>query len=411
MKLSKRFLFTLISFGVLGIGLAIAVFFAKGYRFSPTTGTITGTGIISVTSIPDQASVYLDGHLTTATNTNINNLSPKKYAVRITKEGYIPWEKEIEVKEGLVSEIKAILFRAIPTIYPVTFNGIEQVLTSPDNQKILYVVPQDPKAGTNPSSLAARKGGVWVWQISGGGLPLGRGDQQRQIASNLLSGLDFTQASAFRFSPDSNEVLVTFPDRYLLLETDRLNETPRDITPTVQALLKTWDDEERQRNSQKFNTIKDINLRREATGSATLKWAPDETKIVYSKDGKTNFKVFDLVEKKSFSLPDADYYDWLPDSDHLFLVEASKQQEAKLADKKTELELDVKEATGSVKQRMAASKISVIEYDGSNKAEIYAGLIDPYTIIAWPDGSRLVIVSSLPTATASTPNLYGVNLK
>ena len=55
---SKRFLLTVLILIIIAVGAGIAVFFTKGYTVSPSTGTILGTGIISVTSIPDQASVF-----------------------------------------------------------------------------------------------------------------------------------------------------------------------------------------------------------------------------------------------------------------------------------------------------------------------------------------------------------------
>src|SRR3989344_7583968 len=177
--MSKRFLFTIFSLIVI-VGVAgLAVFLAKGYRYQSETGTFSGTGIISVTSIPDQASVYLDGHLTTATDDNITSLPPKTYKVRIVKEGYIPWEKDIEVSQGLVSEIKATLFRSIPTIYPITYSGVDFALLSPDNLKLMYIIPNGLEGG----AVAERKSGIWVWVMStqGGLGGLGGGDLQRQI--------------------------------------------------------------------------------------------------------------------------------------------------------------------------------------------------------------------------------------
>src|SRR5438270_10008366 len=115
-----RFILTIVTFLLIIIAAGVAIFFAKGYRFSTKTGNITGTGILSITSVPDQASVFLDGHLTTATNTNINSLIPKEYDVKILKEGFIPWEKKVEVHEGLVTQIKATLYRSLPSVYPLT---------------------------------------------------------------------------------------------------------------------------------------------------------------------------------------------------------------------------------------------------------------------------------------------------
>lgn len=65
----------------------------------------------------------------------------------------------------------------------------------------------------------------------------------------------------------------------------------------------------------------------------------------------------------------------------------------------------------TIKDLFALSRISIIEIDGSNKAEIYYGSVEPNVVVPWPDNSRLVVISSFPTQTASQPNLYGINLK
>ena len=75
--MSKRFILTIITLLIIGISAGVAIFLAKGYTFSPKEKRIVGTGIMAIASQPDAASVYLDGHLTTATNANINSLAPK----------------------------------------------------------------------------------------------------------------------------------------------------------------------------------------------------------------------------------------------------------------------------------------------------------------------------------------------
>ena len=108
---SKRFLLTILILVIIAVGAGIAVFFTKGYRISPETGTILGTGIISVTSVPDQASIFLDGRLIGATNENIKSLPPKEYLITIKKEGYIDGQKSVTVNEGLITDIQATLFK------------------------------------------------------------------------------------------------------------------------------------------------------------------------------------------------------------------------------------------------------------------------------------------------------------
>jgi len=78
-------------------------------------------------------------------------------------------------------------------------------------------------------------------------------------------------------------------------------------------------------------------------------------------------------------LPSAQSHIWLPDSRHIILI--------------------------------SEGTISVVDFDGTNKAVIYAGEFKDDFVFPWLDSSRLVIISSFPTPTASEPNLYGINLK
>ncbi len=396
----KHFVYTIFSLVVIVVVAGLAIFLAKGYRYQPDTGTFAGTGIISVSSIPDQASVYLDGHLTTATDDNITSLPPKTYKVRIVKEGYVPWEKDIEVNQGLVSEIKATLFRSIPTIYPITYSGVDYSLLSPDSLKLMYVIPNGLEGG----AMAERKSGIWVWVMANqimanqSGLNLGGGEVQRQLVQS--NGVDYSKAK-YRWSPDSSQIYVDLPERKLLLDISRLNDIPRDITANYQATLKSWDETEAQNRLTKLEQIKDLSLRTTASASSVLKWSADETKVLYT-DSLGNYKLNDLSLKKNYDLPKASNYQFLPDSKHLVMVE---YDQPKLTDPK------IASDSAVMKDNFAQTRISIIEIDGTNKAEIYYGLVNPNIVVPWPDGSRLVVISSLPTQTASAPNLYGINLK
>ena len=91
------------------------------------------------------------------------------------------------------------------------------------------------------------------------------------------------------------------------------------------------------------------------------------------------YRVYDLEERQYYDLPQALAYYWLPESTHIILVQEDK--------------------------------IGIVEFDGSNVAEIYAGKFEPEFVFPWPDSSRLVVLTSFATSTASSPNLFGVNLK
>jgi hypothetical protein len=386
--MSKRFLITIFTLLVIGIAASIAVFLAKGYTFSPQQKRIVGTGIITVTSTPDAASVFIDGHLTTATNATISTLPPKTYTVKVVKEGFIPWERQVEVKEGLVSDLKITLFPAIPTIYPLTFTGVRNPTLSPDGSKLAYVVPVATASASTEQSSSRKKAGVWIWTFNTNQpINFARGAQPHQIAE---SGVVDYSNSLLHWSPDSKQVLATVNKNNYLLNDDSSNTDPRDVTAILDSTLKGWNDEIKTKDSARLLTIKDGNVRNTASSSAILRWSPDETKILYRKDAlseadkKPNsiikgVKVYDLETNQQYDIPEARNQSWLPDSRHIVLLEQDK--------------------------------ISIVDFDGTNKAVIYGGKFEDNFVFAWPDSSRLAVISSFPTPTASEPNLYGINLK
>lgn len=389
--MSKRFILTIITLIVLAAAAAIVILLAKGYTISPTEKRIVGTGIINITSNPDAASVYIDGHLTTATNATVSSLSPKSYDVKVVKEGFIPWERSVEVKEGLVTALKITLFPAIPTIYPLTFTGVAAPVLSPDGAKLAFIVP------------AGKKAGVWVWTMSNNQpIAFARSAEPHQIA--VSAAVDYSKAT-IRWSPDSKQVLATVAGNNYLLNEDSLNTDPRDITAILDSTLQNWNDDAKDKESARVLSIRDLSGRQIASDSAVIRWSPDETKFIYSNtapsgvsaavaaslqasasaqaapanDTGINFKLYDLETGRQYDIPPAKNHFWLPDSAHLVLIEDQQ--------------------------------ISVVDFDGTNKAVIYAGNFQPFFVFPWPDSSRLVIVSSLPTPTASEPNFYGINLR
>ena len=370
--MSKRFIVSIITLVAIVFLAGVAIFLAKGYTFSAKEKRIVGTGIITISSEPDAASVFLDGHLTTATNTTIASLPPKNFTIKVVKEGFIPWEKQILVKEGLVTEVKVTLFPAIPTIYPLSYNGVASPTLSPDGGKLAYIVP----LVTEQNSSRNKKAGIWVWtQMRNQPISFARSAEPHQIAQSTIT--DFSKAT-LKWSADSKQVLATVGTNNYLLEADRLNSDPRDITPILSATLKGWEEDIHSKEESRILEIKDMNLRQTASSSAVLKWSPDETKFMAGTK-ETDLKIYNLEDKKEYTLPEARSHIWLPDSRHVILV--------------------------------SEGTISIVDFDGTNKAIIYAGSFQDDFVFPWLDSSRLVIISSFPTPTASEPNLYGINLK
>ena len=139
------------------IGTILVVLIGKGYTFDISGGNVelAGTGLLVATSSPDGASVYINGHLTTATDNTIN-LAPGQYDVKIFKDGYFPWEKKITLKKEVVSKADALLFPTAPQLQSITNIGILNPTLDPTGTKLAYII----------SSQSATKNGIYILDMT-----------------------------------------------------------------------------------------------------------------------------------------------------------------------------------------------------------------------------------------------------
>lgn len=381
-----RVIFSLAAAAFILIFAAVAIFWARGFKPNFKNGTIERTGLIVASSIPTGAQVYLDDRLTSATDTNIAFLAPKTYKVRIQKDGYTTWQKDIEIRADLATEIKVLLFPLAPEIKPLTTTGASYPSLSPDYSKIAYGVGGD-------------RGGLYIIEMSDAPFPFRQGP--KQIAKNQTA-FDFS-AARFIWGPDSKQLIAYFQNQQgastanLLIATDKTSDELRDITASLAATLSSWQ-QDLMTNAQTQALLVPQNIKsatREAAVASPspspgnqlnyyptgLIFAPDEEKILY-KDKAGKYKVYDLKAKKESTLPDFNdlaSISWYPDSNHLVVAQKDL--------------------------------ISVIEADGTNKMTVYTGKFEDGFVFAHPAGTKLIILTTL-TQTEGTPaNLYSINLR
>lgn len=396
---------SILTFVIIVLASVITILYARGYQFNPRSGDIVKTGILVVGSQPDGAVVYIDGRLTSATNTTLSYLIPKTYHVRITKEGYLPWEKTVQVKQELVTKIEALLWPTSPELKPLTFTGARNPVLSPDTSKLAYVIPIGTKAG------------VWVMNLSERPFLLSR--EPRQLAADTPASP--LSSATFAWSPDSRYVLVRTgtseeTTRTYLLDSERASQPLFDVTPTIHATIASWKQELQSREEARIQRLDPIHqeafahflliehatpsgmrwqLSKQATPASDLlrhpfipvsayryMWSPGETRVlVTERDGK-NPRVYDLKKKQTHTIPEALTYSWYPeqpDSRHIVLVKEKS--------------------------------ISIVEFDGSNETQVYTGQFDNSYVFPWPTGGRLIILTSYNAGAGELSNLYSVNLR
>jgi hypothetical protein len=420
-----KFTSFLISFvtvcSILGASLAV-IAYGRGYRIDLKKSSIKTTGLISVTSDPIGAQVYVDGKLKTATN-NSFSVDPGWYTITISKEGYMSWQKKIRIQGEVVSRADAFLFPTNPSLTPLTTLGITQPILSPDGNRIAYIIPVRHLDGN-----LVKKAGLWVYELAEG--PLGRNHDPIQLGT-IDSAYDIT-TSTISWSPDSTQIISDYVGSFRLYPVGRPG-TFTDVTNTAAALLQEWGDEKINKERQKMAAFKQPIIDVATTSAKIISFSPDETKILYEATASATIPQVinppligtnSTTEERTIKPGMIYIYDSKEDKNYLVLdktelptVKATPASKAK------------KPATGSLMFANGRTqnvhwfptsrhllltlegKIDIMEYDRTNWVTIYSGPFEDSFVAPWSNGSRILILTNLNPNTSTLPNLYTVNLR
>jgi hypothetical protein len=458
----KKFM-PLISIAIIVGGTYLAVQFGKGYR--PTTSGISGTGLLAANSFPPGAQVYLDGKLTTATDDTLS-LPPKDYLVTIKKDGHIPWEKSLTLKQELVTQTNATLFKSIGSLTPLTLNGATNITPSPDGQKIAYVVA---------SASAAAKNGLYVVDLANNSAINFQRTGPRQI-SRTTALFDLAQATLL-WSPNSQDILVhsqnlTTAYNYLLSATsvNDIDALP-DVTPRLSIILSEWEEDIVLRETKQFALLPEP-IQQIATQSATnLYFSPNEEKLLYVATASATIPenliarptspstqaedrilqpghiyVYDLIQDKNYHFGEAilatstqakkfltqDLYSSETNQDITATIAASLPSPLPItAYNKLQDPEDFSQTAAMFNKHYSSihtlgfqwypnsnhllitypNKIDIVEADATNWVTLYSGPFENNFVYPWPDGSKLIITTNLNPATSDASNLYTIDIR
>lgn len=399
--MNRQLTFAIVTVLFLMLATTAVILYGRGYRPSLDGGrlNIAGTGLLVATSKPDGAGVYINGHLTTATDNTIN-LAPGEYTVKIFKDGYFPWEKKIKVSKEVVSKAEALLFPTAPKLESITNIGVRNPVLDPSQTRIAYAV----------ASQSARKNGIYILDLSTRPI-LTLQSSSTQIVDDTV---DLFSDSTFSWSPDGQELIATISGQLTQasyrLDANRYNQFPQDVTPTLSTLELTFAQELEEKENARLNSLPRKLRDLVKDNFKVLEWSIDDTKILYSasksaelpviinprllgydttpeqrKIQENSIYVYDIKEDKNFKILDLNIEDknkytlrWFPDSKHLIYIHNNK--------------------------------IDILEYDGTNLTTIYAGPFVNGFVFPWPDGSKIVVLTNLGNPNI-LPNLYTIVLK
>ncbi len=382
-----------------GVGISL---YARGYSFDLKDKQLSPTGIFVIKSVPDGAEVLIDGELEIATNDSIK-LPPGTYDINVRKEGYHPWEKRLTFIKEEVTEATAHLFKSAPSLSAITFSGALNPTPSDNFTKIAYAVP----VTTNDS---ANGEGLWVMETVN--LPIGFSRDPRQITDG-----DLTNAS-WEWSPDGRKILLTTKTGVYLLDVSDFTpqNTRVNITSTAPTIKEEWEEKRQKKLDSQIKSLPDqvFDVLNRKAHSVIL--SADEDMVLYTASGSAtldddlidpipgastqkqkreikegNTYVYDVKEDRNFLIDDQKVLigntplgtatrrlSWFPTSRHLVLAEPEK--------------------------------ITIMDYDGTNRVEVYIGSYEAPHAYPIANLDRLIILTNLG-ANSGAANLYSLGLK
>jgi len=373
---SKKQLLGIIVPPILLAATVVVIFVGKGYVISVNTKTFEKTGMLVVKSQPDGGKIYLDGEWKSATPNTFSNLRPKTYLLRVEKDGFSSWEKYVTVYPELVTDITAVLVSNTPTLAPLTVGGASQSSYSDSIHTIAY-------------TTSYSKPGIWILPL-GRPLPITLFQSTPTLVMADTEKVKYSSSQEILWSPTGDQILVkTASDEYHLFDVSQSKELQ--ATDSAREITDLWQ-AETLKKQQAFlqNQTLDTTLYNIATDSKTI-WSPDGKKFLYQSD--EGDKVAIMVHNMEKPIPvdeKADYKTveypkdklpekilWYPDSYHFVTKEGGS--------------------------------LYLVRIDGTNKTEIYSGVMDGSQVFVTPDGNKVIVSASFKKD--SSPELYAVSLR
>ena len=420
----------LISFATVCSILAVSVAviaYGRGYRLDLTKTSVKTTGLVSATSDPIGAQVFVNGSLKTATN-NSFSVDPGWYTVTISKEGYISWQKKLRIQGEVVSRADAFLFPTSPSLSPLTTLGIQNPILSPDGSKIAYTIPTKYLDGS-----LIKKAGLWVYELAEG--PLGRNREPIQLGS-IDSTFDVS-AATLMWSPDSTQILADYNGTFRLYNVNQA-ENFQDVSQTAASIIQDWKTAQQTKEVQQLAGFQQPIIDLATSSAQVISVSPDETKILYEATASATIpQVINppligtnpTTESRTIKAGDIYVYDSKEDKNYLILEakEIPTPTPPPTPTRRSNFVTPSPTPTPSTDNHFMSflhwfptsrhliltlpGKIDVMEYDRTNWVTIYSGPFEDSFVAPWSNGSRIIIITNLNPNASTLPNLYTVNLR
>jgi Tol biopolymer transport system component len=373
---SKKQILAILVPPALVVATVVAIFFGKGYQININGRVVDKTGMLVVKSQPDGGKIFLDGEWKSATPNTFSNLRPKTYLLRVEKQGYGTWEKQVNVYPELVTDITAVLVSITPKLEPLTIGGANHPVYNEATHTIAYTTTNN-------------KTGIWVLPI-GRPLPITLFQSAPTLVMPDSESTQYSQATNLVWSPDGSEILAQIgPKDYRLIDISQSKELQKATTP--EEITKDWQATQTKKRLAFLESLTITpELARTATASGT-RWSPDERKFTYQKDnGDGTASV--IVHNMESPIPVDEKTDYT-------VITAAKDKLPPLVWYQDSYHFVIKDS----------GSLYLLRIDGTNKTEIYSGAMEDDIFFMTPDGNKVVISASFKKDVP--PELYAVSLR
>jgi hypothetical protein len=334
----------------------LIILYSQGYRIDINSKKIIKTGGFYFNIWPEGAEIFLDGKFQKKTSfmsnsAYINDLKPKEYKIEIKKEGFHPWQKNVEIKENLVISFNDIFLIPENPKYINLTQKAEDFFFSPDGRKVIL------KEG-------AEKG--WNLKII---------ELDINLKSNLFSGFESpeTELLDLKFCPDSEKILFSTKEkekqkRWILeLESPIQEKKPVDLISLdflgekVTDISFNPDDSQKMffvKESVKENSLFEVNLSSKKINSnptlrnlmtyeisdGNLFWLSKngfilKTNLAGETEEKLNLKPLSIKEEKKYQIYIKNSLIFLKEDNTVYIFNSDSQIFEKLSDFTKELKL------------------------------------------------------------------------
>lgn len=159
-RLVRRLLLVVALLLFIAIAPAV-VLYAIGYRPPTAENRIAPIGVLLIEAIPRRVNVDVASEPVGRTPRAISNLQPGPVDVRLSKDGYVPWEKTLPIEPARATELRNVrLFPEnpeqqliLPRVQLASLAPNRSLLAAVDNSQLFHVLDEEGQSVADPVPL------------------------------------------------------------------------------------------------------------------------------------------------------------------------------------------------------------------------------------------------------------------